>query len=103
MIAMIDHTHSPAFVIVSAADIARRAYEMYVERGRAPGFDRDDWLRAERELKNPASSERVFPRDSRRRWRQRRGADLYAGSLPDRGCAFTLGQPRVGSACGARV
>jgi hypothetical protein len=67
MIAMIDHTHSPAFVIVSAADIARRAYEMYVERGRAPGFDRDDWLRAERELKNPASSERVFPRDSRRR------------------------------------
>jgi DUF2934 family protein len=44
----------PAFIIVSVEDIAKRAYEMYVERGRADGFDREDWRRAERELKAPA-------------------------------------------------
>ena len=38
---MLDHTHSPEFVIVSAKDIAERAHEIYVERGYADGFDRD--------------------------------------------------------------
>ena len=32
------------------AEIARRAYELYLERGCANGQDLDDWLRAEREL-----------------------------------------------------
>jgi hypothetical protein len=32
------------------AEIRRRAYEMYLERGGADGADFDDWLRAEREL-----------------------------------------------------
>jgi hypothetical protein len=32
------------------AEIARRAYELYEQRGRAPGGDIDDWLLAEREL-----------------------------------------------------
>ena len=45
------NTRAPAFVILSANDIARRAYEIYVARGRADGFDREDWLRAERDLK----------------------------------------------------
>ena len=31
-------------------DIEVRAYEIYVERGRAHGQDVDDWLQAEREL-----------------------------------------------------
>jgi hypothetical protein len=31
--------------------IALRAYELFEERGREPGLDVDDWLRAERELK----------------------------------------------------
>jgi hypothetical protein len=31
-------------------EIARRAYEIYLERGSGPGLDVDDWLRAEREL-----------------------------------------------------
>jgi len=44
---------SPAFIVVSAADIAERAYGFYLERGRADGFDREDWLRAEQELKDP--------------------------------------------------
>jgi hypothetical protein len=44
----------PALIIVSVDDIARRAFEMYLERGRADGFDREDWRRAESELKAPA-------------------------------------------------
>jgi hypothetical protein len=32
------------------ADIARRAYELYVERGSEPGHEVRDWLDAEAEL-----------------------------------------------------
>ena len=31
--------------------VALRAYELFEERGREPGRDVDDWLRAEHELK----------------------------------------------------
>jgi hypothetical protein len=31
-------------------EIRRRAYEIYEERGRTPGDQHDDWLRAEREV-----------------------------------------------------
>jgi hypothetical protein len=34
----------------SSAEIAKRAYELYLERGRRPGGEADDWLQAEREL-----------------------------------------------------
>jgi outer membrane protein TolC len=34
-----------------AEDIARRAYAIYEERGRIDGADLDDWLQAERELR----------------------------------------------------
>jgi hypothetical protein len=44
-------TTSPAFIVLSPKDIAVRAYEIYLERGASDGFDSDDWLRAERELK----------------------------------------------------
>jgi hypothetical protein len=64
---MVERTFSPVFVIVSDKDIAERAHEMYVGRGYADGFDREDWLRAEHELKNPPIAERVFPRDAKRR------------------------------------
>jgi hypothetical protein len=37
----------------SHADIATRAYDLFVERGGKDGSDWDDWLRAERELTNP--------------------------------------------------
>ena len=43
----------PAFIVVSVEDIARRAYEIYVQRGCLDGSDREDWRRAERELKAP--------------------------------------------------
>ena len=32
------------------AEIAARAYELYVQRGRLEGYDKDDWLQAEYEL-----------------------------------------------------
>jgi Protein of unknown function (DUF2934) len=35
---------------LSKEDVARRAYELYVQRGGEPGNDVEDWLRAEREL-----------------------------------------------------
>jgi hypothetical protein len=45
------HTRLPAFIMLSRNDIAARAYEMYLKRGGSDGSDRDDWLRAEQELK----------------------------------------------------
>ncbi len=32
-------------------EIGKRAYEIYVSRGGAPGSQMDDWLEAERQLK----------------------------------------------------
>ena len=35
---------------VTNSDVARRAYDLYLARGREHGHDVDDWLQAEREL-----------------------------------------------------
>ena len=35
---------------VSKENIARRAYELYTQRGCEPGNDVEDWLNAEKEL-----------------------------------------------------
>ena len=35
---------------VTDADVARRAYDLYLARGCEPGHDVDDWLQAERDL-----------------------------------------------------
>ncbi len=32
------------------SEIAARAYELYIQRGRLDGYDTDDWLQAEYEL-----------------------------------------------------
>lgn len=32
-------------------EISARAYEAYVQRGRTDGFDLEDWLQAEKELR----------------------------------------------------
>ena len=34
--------------------VERRAYELYERRGRGDGNDRDDWLEAERQLRDQA-------------------------------------------------
>jgi len=36
---------------VSLDDVAQRAYELYIQRGGEHGYDLDDWLQAERELR----------------------------------------------------
>jgi len=41
----------PAFIVLSRREIAARAYEIYLKRAANEGSDRDDWFRAERELK----------------------------------------------------
>ena len=42
----LESTHEP-----SREEIERRAYDLYQQRGAAPGQHLDDWLRAERELR----------------------------------------------------
>jgi Protein of unknown function (DUF2934) len=46
-----EHKDLPAFIIVSPAEIAARAYEIYLDRGASDGFDREDWVCAEQELR----------------------------------------------------
>jgi hypothetical protein len=41
---------------VTENDIARRAFELYCDRGREDGHDVDDWLNAERELRDVSGS-----------------------------------------------
>jgi len=36
--------------------IEHRAYELFVERGSAPGCDLEDWLQAEEEFKTPGQA-----------------------------------------------
>ncbi len=40
----------------SSEDVARRAYEIYLARGGEAGHEQEDWLRAEKELKERAAS-----------------------------------------------
>ena len=40
----------------SRDDVARRAFELYCERGGQHGYDLQDWLQAERELRRTAST-----------------------------------------------
>jgi hypothetical protein len=41
---------------VTASDIARRAYELYEQRGGEHGHDLGDWLQAEQELRAVVTS-----------------------------------------------
>jgi hypothetical protein len=41
---------------IDDSDIARRSYTLYEERGNEHGRDLDDWLQAERELRDALSS-----------------------------------------------
>jgi hypothetical protein len=36
-------------------EIRARAYETYIQRGRIDGFDLEDWLQAEKELKESSN------------------------------------------------
>jgi hypothetical protein len=39
-----------------AEAIAKRAYELYLQRGSVPGYELDDWLQAEAELSSAAAT-----------------------------------------------
>jgi hypothetical protein len=41
----------PTVLIPMEQQIQQRAYELYEQRGRTDGYDLDDWLQAEREIK----------------------------------------------------
>lgn len=41
---------TPPAMNVTPADIARRAYDLFLARGGEHGYDVDDWLHAEREM-----------------------------------------------------
>lgn len=43
---------------VSVSDIARRAFDLYLARGRHDGHDVEDWLQAERELQGERQAAR---------------------------------------------
>jgi DUF2934 family protein len=45
-----DRRSTDRALVVSSQDIARRAYELFLERGGEHGRDLEDWLRAESEL-----------------------------------------------------
>ena len=45
----------PDGTLIGEGDIARRAFELYCDRGCQDGRDVDDWLAAERELLEAAS------------------------------------------------
>lgn len=45
-----------AMLTVTERDVARRAYELYLARGGEHGYDVDDWLRAEHELRGIVGS-----------------------------------------------
>jgi Protein of unknown function (DUF2934) len=48
-------TSSVLSATVTDSDVARRAYDLYLARGREHGHDVDDWLQAERELQRPST------------------------------------------------
>jgi len=49
------------------AQIAARAHELFLERGCAHGFDREDWLAAETELRASAAPAAPVKKSVRRR------------------------------------
>jgi hypothetical protein len=51
-------------------DVARRAYEIYQNRGGNHGADLDDWLEAERQLKPGRSDDVTSPINARPRKRK---------------------------------
>ena len=50
------HQNAPPPAVTNGSDIACRAYELYVARGREDGHDVEDWLQAERELRGSVTA-----------------------------------------------
>jgi hypothetical protein len=57
-----DRAHSEADVANGSPPqdaIAKRAYELYLQRGSVPGYELEDWLQAEAELTAAAATGRA--------------------------------------------
>jgi len=57
-------------------EIAKRAYELYLQRGSTPGYELDDWLAAKAELTAAGTSRKAIadaesPNETRRAGRDR--------------------------------
>jgi hypothetical protein len=52
----------PRNPVLAHQDIAGRAYQRYLDRGSADGYDIDDWLAAERELALERTDQQQPPR-----------------------------------------
>ncbi|HVV52812.1 MAG TPA: DUF2934 domain-containing protein [Polyangia bacterium] len=64
----------------SQDEIARRAYELYLQRGSVPGHEKDDWLQAEAELAADAAERETATREVAAPAPSRRSpADTVAG------------------------
>ena len=50
---------TPLSTVIQEEDIARRAFELYQARGCQNGYDLEDWLQAEQELKDQRGSATV--------------------------------------------
>ena len=48
--------------LVTDADVARRAYDLYLARGCESGHDVEDWLQAERDLRGDVGVREQDPR-----------------------------------------
>lgn len=55
----------PQNPVLAHEEIAGRAYQRYLDRGSADGYDIDDWLAAERELARERTDRQQPPRRSR--------------------------------------
>jgi hypothetical protein len=44
---------------ITREHVARRAYDLYLARGREPGHELEDWLQAEQELRNKSQRNAV--------------------------------------------
>jgi hypothetical protein len=56
------HRHTRVVEILRS-DVERRAYELFIARGREHGRDIEDWLTAEREFTMPGSTRRLGARE----------------------------------------
>jgi len=65
------HTTTTTVSEPTTEAIAKRAYELYLQRGSVPGFELDDWLEAEAELFAVASVRKEAPTRAPRNSRSR--------------------------------
>jgi hypothetical protein len=75
--------------VITKDDVARRAYELFLARGRAEGHDVEDWLEAERQLE----AESIGPQAKGRAQAASRGFEQGIGTTAPVLAAPPLSRP----------